>query len=82
MDNKVIYLKSLFKDFKPNGKLQTLINTAIANANGVDENSRPKEAKGSVMDTRKFILNNAEEFLWYAIDYSMADKFNDLFIKE
>ncbi|AXH71723.1 hypothetical protein P025_gp49 [Pelagibacter phage HTVC025P] len=83
MINKVIYLRSLFKNTKPDVKLQKLISDAIVKANGIDDADEPlRGTKGSLQDSRKFILDNTEEFLWYAIDYSMADKFNDLFPPE
>jgi|TARA_R100000482_G_C5029347_1_gene103330 hypothetical protein len=79
-DNKVLYLKTLFKKNKPDVNLQNLINATIKAGNHIEP---PKEKrKGSIIDSRKFILDNAEEFLWYAIDYSMADKLNkELFDK-
>lgn len=83
MRNKVIYLKSLFKNTKPDVKLQKLISDAIVKANGIDDADEPlRVTKCSVEDSRKFILDNTEEFLWYAIDYSMADKFSELFPPE
>lgn len=76
MPNKVLYLKSLFKNNKPDAKLQKLINEAIRKSEYIS----PKNRKAELEDSRSFILNNAEDFLWYAIDYSMADKFTeDLF---
>lgn len=76
MPNKVLYLKSLFKNNKPDAKLQKLINEAIRKGEYIS----PKYRKARLEDSRSFILDNAEAFLWYAIDYSMADKFTeDLF---
>tara|TARA_B100001939_G_scaffold346922_1_gene367024 strand:- start:650 stop:895 length:246 start_codon:yes stop_codon:yes gene_type:complete len=79
-DNKVLYLKSLFKGNKPDVKLQNLINATITAGHLTPP---PKEKrKDTILDSRKFILKNAEEFLWYAIDYSMSEKFDrDLFKK-
>ena len=79
-NNKVLYLKTLFKKNKPDVNLQNLINATIKAGNHIEP---PKEKrKGSIIDSRKFILENAEEFLWSAIDYSMADKLNkELFDK-
>jgi hypothetical protein len=76
MSNKVLYLKSLFKNNKPDAKLQKLINEAIRKGEYIS----PKNRKAELEDSRSFILDNAEAFLWYAIDYSMADKITeDLF---
>jgi len=76
MSNKVLYLKSLFKNNKPDAKLQKLINEAIRKGEYIS----PKNRKGELENSRSFILDNAEAFLWYAIDYSMADKITeDLF---
>ena len=83
MINKVLYLRSLFKNTHPDVKLQKLISDAIVQANGIDDADEPlRGTKCSVEDSRKFILDNTEEFLWYAIDYSMVDKFNELFPTE
>ena len=83
MINKVLYLRSLFKNECPDVKLQKLISDAIVEANGIDDADEPlKGTKGTLQDSRKFILDNTEEFLWYAIDYSMVDKFNELFPPE
>lgn len=75
MSNKVIYLKSLFRDFKPDNKVQKLINGAIKKSSF----SEPEQRKGKLIDSRKFILSNAEDFLWYAVDYSINDKLNEGF---
>ena len=76
MSNKVLYLKSLFKNNKPDAKLQKLINEAISKGEYIS----PKYRKARLEDSRSFILDNAEAFLWYAIDYSVAEKFTeDLF---
>ena len=77
-DNKVLYLKTLFKDNKPDVKLQNLINATITAGNLIPP---PKDQRSdNILDSRKFILKNAEEFLWYAIDYSMSEKLDrDLF---
>ena len=76
MSNKVLYLKSLFKNNKPDAKLQKLINEAISKCEYIS----PKYRKARLEDSRSFILDNAEAFLLYAIDYSVAEKFTeDLF---
>jgi len=73
--SKVIYLKSLFKGVKPDEKLQVLIKDALFKANGLTEDA-PK--KSSPLDSRRFILKHTEEFLSYAVEYSMYDKFVDI----
>lgn len=73
MSNKVIYLKSLFKEFKPDNKIEKIIKDSIFEANGLTEEGQ----KDNVKDSREFILKNTEEFLHYAVDYSMYDKFQD-----
>lgn len=73
MRNKPLYLKLLFKDFKPDEKCDKLIIGALA-----DAYIKPIEGKKDTLeDSREFILKHTEDFLGYAIDYSMADKFND-----
>ena len=72
---KVIYLNSLFKEQKPNKKAIELINKAIVEANGINPKAKPKKK----LDARKFILKNTEEFLNYAVDYSMNDEMGDDF---
>jgi len=74
MSNKVIYLKSLFGKLKEDNKVQDMITDCISNAYGYV----PKEAEYSSDEVgRMFIMDNAKDFLEYAIDYSVADKFYD-----
>lgn len=75
MSTKVIYLKSIFKGLKPNKKITKLIDDAILNSDVLT----PSKKKKSVKDSRKFILNNTEDFLGYAVDYALNDKFNETF---
>lgn len=74
--NKTIYLKSLIKGFKPDEKVMNLISETIFKANGLEPD---RKAKSTLQDSRKFILKNTQEFLNYAIDYSLADKFSGVF---
>jgi hypothetical protein len=39
----------------------------------------PKSTEQDDEEGRKFILNNIHNFLEYAVEYSLADKFNDFF---
>ncbi len=75
MSTKVIYLKSIFKGLKPNKKITKLIDDAIVSGDVFT----PSKKKKSVKDSRKFILNNTEDFLGYAVDYALNDKFNETF---
>lgn len=71
--SKVIYLKSLFKGVEPDEKVQSLIKSAIIEANGLN----PVGEKDNFMDSREFILRHTDSFLQYAIDYSLSDVFRD-----
>lgn len=75
--SRVIYLNSLFSKNKPNKKAIKLIDEAIIKANGIN----PKATKVDPMNSRKFIIKHTEDFLNYAVDYSLADKFKD-FLQE
>ena len=48
MSNKVLYLKSLFKNNKPDAKLQKLINEAIRKGEYIS----PKNRKGELENSR------------------------------
>ena len=73
--NRTIYLKSLIKGFQPDKKVMKLISDTIFNANGIEVNEK---TKSTLQDSRKFILKNTAEFLNYAVDYSLADKFSGI----
>ena len=73
MITKVIYLKSIFKGMKPNKKVTKLINDAIIKSDVL----KPTQNKKSVKDSRKFILDNTEDFLGYAVEYALDDKFRE-----
>ena len=73
--SKVIYLKSLFHKDKPNKKAIKLINEAITKANGLN----PKATKVNPMDSKKFILKHTEDFLHYAVDYSLNEKVKEYY---
>jgi len=75
--SKVIYLNSLFSKNKPNKKAIKLIDEAIIKANGIN----PKATKDKPLDSRKFIIKHTEDFLNYAVDYSLSEKLND-FLQE
>lgn len=81
---KVIYLKTLFKDFKPSKTVDKLIEETILNSNGVDADvyfkiiKNRKDTQQDTLDGRKFILEHTGEFLAYALEYSMYDKFQDI----
>jgi len=75
---KVIYLKALFKKHKSKKAVGTLIKDFIVQANGFTSGKpiKPKvPPKDKSLVARKFILNNVEDFLGYAVEYSMFDKY-------
>ena len=74
MSNKVIYLKSIFRGFKPNKKVTKLIDDAITDTGAMASVGTKKETK----DSREFILSYTEDFLSYAVDYSLKDKFYEV----
>ena len=81
-NKKVIYLKSLYSKFKPKENLPEDMKIAML-ALGV-EVDKEKEAERKSFDGlqeftsgRKFILRNMDEFLSYAIDYSVIDTMKD-----
>jgi hypothetical protein len=80
INNKVIYLKSLVKNFKP--KTQSLPKEIIKELKdlGIDL-IKPKVKLSKEQDFiagRDFILNHTEEFLQYAVDYSLDEKIGDI----
>ena len=74
---KILYLNSLFPEQKPNKKAIKLINDAIVEANGVNPKVKPKKK----IDGKKFILKHTEDFLNYAVDYSMNEKIDEWYQK-
>ena len=83
INNKVIYLKSLVKNFKP--KAESLPEDIIKELKdlGIDL-IKPKVksmSKADITAGRDFILNHTEEFLQYVVDYSLDAKIGDI-IKE
>ena len=74
---KIIYLKALFKKHKPENKLEKIIKDFVVQADlQVETNEKPKvQSKDRSKVAREFILDNVEDFLAYAVDYSLYDKF-------
>ena len=72
---KVIYLKSLFNNDKPNKKAIKLIDEAIIKANGFNPKSNSKKS----MSSKEFILRHTEDFLNYAVDYSLNEKVKEFY---
>ena len=74
---KVIYLKALFKKHKAENKLEKIIKDFVVQADiqvdGKEKLKVPPKDRSKV--ARQFILDNCEEFLAYAVDYSLYDKF-------
>ena len=80
MINKTIYLKSLVKNFKP--KTEGFPKEIIKQlkALGIDL-MKPKVKTSGIEDAqagRKFILKHTQEFLQYAVDYSIDEKIEDI----
>ena len=73
--SKVIYLKSLFNKDKPNKKAIKLIDEAIVKANGFNPKGKPKET----INSKQFILKHTEDFLNYAVDYSLNEKVKEFY---
>jgi len=80
MNNKVIYLKSLVKNYKP--KTETFPKDIILELEkmGIDlvNAKKPKDLHADKLAGRRFILDHTEEFLNHVVDYSLADKFRDI----
>ena len=74
---KIIYLKALFKKHKPENKLEKIIKDFVVHADLRQESKEklkvPPKDRSKV--AREFILDNVEDFLAYAVDYSLYDKF-------
>ncbi len=79
MKNKVIYLKSLIKNFKP--KTETFPKDIVLELEkmGIDliEKKKPKDLHADRLAGRSFILDHTEEFMNHVVDYSLADKLKD-----
>jgi len=78
--NKVIYLKSIIKNYKPKTKGFDKEIIKELKALGVDL-TKPKVKpikKNEVLAGRDFILSHTEEFLQYAVDYSLDEKIGDI----
>jgi len=72
---KVIYLKSLFNNDKPNKKAIKLIDEAIIKANGFN----PKGNAKKPISSKEFILKHTKDFLNYAVDYSLNEKVKEFY---
>lgn len=78
MNHQVIYLKALVnKQPKFNNTDEFKIKVkSLSKDIYNDVVSKTFEQDNS--EGRKFILNNLNEFLEYAVEYSLADKFNEM----
>ena len=78
--NKVIYLKSLIKDYKP--KTETFPKDILLELEkmGIDliQTKKPKDLHADKLAGRSFILDHTEEFMNHVVDYSLHDKFRDI----
>ena len=83
MEHKVIYLKSLFKKFKP--KAETFPKDILKELAGLDvdleASSKPIDPLADKQAGRDFILKHTEEFLNHAVDYSMMDRMKEVWGK-
>ena len=77
--NKVIYLKSLVKNFKP--KTETFPKEIVLELEkmGIDliQTKKPVDLQADKDAGRDFILTHTEEFLHHVVDYSLEDKFKE-----
>ena len=78
---KVIYLKSIIKNFKPKttGFSKELIKEL--KALGIERLVKPKvkpTRKAEVQAGRDFILTHTEDFLQHVVNYSLDEKFGDI----
>ena len=77
--NKVIYLKSLVKNFKP--KTETFPKDIIQELEkmGIDliPTKKPIDLQADKHAGKDFILAHTEEFLNHVVDYSLEDKFKE-----
>ena len=78
--NKVIYLKSLIKNYKP--KTETFPKDILLELEkmGIDLASvkKPKDLHADNLAGRAFIFEHTEEFLNHVVDYSLVDRFKDI----
>jgi hypothetical protein len=83
MEHKVIYLKSLFKKFKP--KAETFPKDILKELAGLDvdleASPKPIDPLADKQAGRDFILKHTEEFLNHAVDYSMMDRMKEVWGK-
>ena len=78
-NQKAIYLKSVFKNFKSDKKVGKLIKDFIISVNGFEKPVvKQKDKLELAVMGKEFILKHTPEFLEYAVDYSMFDKFGDI----
>ena len=78
--NKVIYLKSLFKDYKP--QTESFPKEILEQLKDLDIDlmsaPKPVDPLADKKAGRDFILRHTEEFLHHAVDYSMMDKMKEV----
>ena len=84
-NDKILYLKTLCEEKGSDEKIAKEIKEAIEffKVAGINEFELKPEVKlkdpiTDILEGREFILKNTEEFLNYAVDYSMVDKINDI----
>tara|TARA_X000001382_G_scaffold128176_1_gene117287 strand:+ start:966 stop:1256 length:291 start_codon:yes stop_codon:yes gene_type:complete len=85
-NDKLLYLKALTGDTKGKKKVIKDIGESIRwinKASGFNDlefvkDNKPKDPLIDTLEGKKFIIGHSEEFLEFAIDYSMADRVNDV----
>lgn len=73
MGKKVIYLKTLLRKSKEDKSIISMIDDAIFEANGITSERLREKTKERRKCSRDFILENTEDFLAYALDYSFQN---------
>ena len=77
MNEQVIYLKALVNK-QPKFNTDEFKIKVKSLSKDIYNDVVPKSYEQDCSEGKQFILQNLNEFLEYAVDYSLADKFNDL----
>lgn len=80
MNEQVIYLKALVNKQPKLTNTDEFKTKVKSLAKDIYYEVKPKSLEQDCVEGREFILNNLNSFLEYAVDYSLADKFNELFL--
>lgn len=85
-NDKLLYLKALTGDTKGKKKVIKDIGESIRyinKASGFNDlefvrDNQPKDPIIDRLEGKKFIINHSEEFLEFALDFSMTDRISDV----